>query len=109
MIYVLSVNFARKLCTPTYAMYAKALLLSRQQCVSAIATPANTRYLNISLILIEKFILFIYPLGTHLQLTFLCELSESSFALLVVCPVTEHYSRGITAKGWELRVLLFPA
>jgi len=64
---------------------------------------------NIGLILTEKSILFMYPLGTHLQLTFLCELSESSFAILMVYPVQVQYPRGITAKGWELHVLLFPA
>lgn len=63
---------------------------------------------NIGLIPTEQSILFMYPLDTHLQLTFLCELRESSFALLMVCPVQVQYSRGITAKGWELRVLLFP-
>jgi len=44
----------------------------------------------------------------NLQLTFLCELSESSFALLMVYPVQVKYPRGITTQGWELRVLLFP-
>jgi len=64
---------------------------------------------NIALILTEKSILFMYPLGTHLQLTFLCELNESSFALLMVYPVQVKYPRGITTQGWEFHVLLFPA
>jgi hypothetical protein len=44
----------------------------------------------------------------HLQLTFLCELNESSFALLMVYPVQVKYPRGITTQGWEFHVLLFP-
>jgi hypothetical protein len=47
--------------------------------------------------------------STHLQLAFLCKLSESSLTLLVMRLVQVHYPRGIPTEGRELRVLLFPA
>jgi hypothetical protein len=52
---------------------------------------------------------FVYSRSTHLQLTLLCKLSESSLALLVMRLVQVHYPSGIPTEGRQLRVLLFPA